>query len=119
MACFLQFLHGKSDISKWWWAGLPSKEYMHMNEISLPHSKEISLADIDEVLKIGLDVRRLSSEIAEFTKPEPEVAILYSKTSIMQVPPQQIQAGSTPLSLMQYISLGRSKVSWLQDRICE
>ena len=84
----LQFLHGKSDISKWWWAGMPSKEYPHMNESSLPHSKEISLSDIDEVLKIGLDVRRLSSEIAEFSKPDPEVAILYSKTSIIQVPPQ-------------------------------
>ena len=92
----LHFLHGKSDIAKWWWAGFPSKEYMHMNQSSLPHSKEISLSDIDEVLRIGLDVRRLSSEIAEFTKPEPEIAILYSKTSILQVPPSQIQAGSTP-----------------------
>ncbi len=92
----LQFLHGKSDISKWWWAGMPSKEYPHMNESSLPHSSEISLSDIAEVLKIGLDVRRLSSEIAEFTRPEPEVAILYSKTSIIQVPPQQVQEGSTP-----------------------
>jgi hypothetical protein len=92
----LHFLHGKSDIAKWWWAGFPSKEYMHMNQSSLPHSKEISLSDIDEVLRIGLDVRRLSSEIAEFTRPDPEISILYSKTSILQVPPRQIQAGSTP-----------------------
>jgi hypothetical protein len=92
----LQFIHGKSDISKWWWAGMPSREYPHMNESSLPHSKEISLADIDEVLRIGLDVRRLGSEITEFTRPDPEVAILYSKTSIIQVPPQQVQSGATP-----------------------
>jgi hypothetical protein len=92
----LQFLHGKSDISKWWWASFPSREYLHMNESSLPHSKEISLADIDEVLRIGLDVRRLASEITEFTKPDPEIALLYSKSSIIQVPPQQIQAGRTP-----------------------
>jgi hypothetical protein len=92
----LQFLHGKADISKWWWAGTPSKEYPQMNETSLPHSKEISLSDIDEVLKLGLDVRRLSSEISEFTKPDPEVALLYSRTSILQVPPTQIQAGATP-----------------------
>ncbi|HAM10628.1 MAG: hypothetical protein A2X05_15240 [Bacteroidetes bacterium GWE2_41_25] len=92
----LQFLHGKSDISKWWWAGSPSKEYLHMNESSLPHSKEISLSDIDEVLRLGLDVRRLGSEIAEFTKVNPEIAILYSKTSIVQVPPLQVQAGRTP-----------------------
>jgi hypothetical protein len=92
----LQFLHGKTDIAKWWWAGYPSREYLHMNETSLPHSKEISLSDIDEVLRIGLDVRRLASEIVAFTRPEPEVAILYSKTSILQVPPGQIQSGTTP-----------------------
>jgi len=92
----LQFLHGKSDISKWWWAGSPSKEYLHMNESSLPHSKVISLAEIDEVLRIGLDVRRLSSEITEFTRNDPEVTILYSKTTMLQVPPSQIQSGTTP-----------------------
>ncbi len=92
----LQFLHGKSDISKWWWGSYPSKEYMHMNQTSLPHSKEISLADIDEVLRIGLDVRRLGPEIAEFTMTDPEIAILYSKSSILQVPPQLIQSGTTP-----------------------
>jgi hypothetical protein len=92
----LQFLHGKADISKWWWAVTPSKEFPHMNETSLPHSKEILLSDIDEVLRLGLDVRRLASEIAAFTGPDPEVAILYSKSSILQVPPGQIQSGVTP-----------------------
>ena len=92
----LQFLHGKSAIAKWWWANAPSREYLQMNQSSLPHSKIISLSDIDEVLRIGLDVRRLSSEIAAFTQPEPEVAILYSKTSIVQVPPPLVQAGRTP-----------------------
>jgi len=92
----LQFLHGKADISKWWWSGAPSKEFPEMNQSSIPHSKNTSLADIAEVLRLGLDVRRLSSEIAAFTKDDPEVAILYSKTSSLQVPPQQIQAGNTP-----------------------
>jgi hypothetical protein len=95
----LQFLHGKSDISKWWWAGMPSREYPHMNETSLPHSKEISLQEIAEVLKIGLDIRRLGKELAEFTKPDPEVVILYSRSSIVQVPPQLIQSGSTPYTM--------------------
>ncbi len=92
----LQFLHGKADISKWWWAGAPSKEFMEMNQSSLPHSKSISLENIADVLRLGLDVRRLSSEIPAFTLNAPEIAILYSKTSILQVPPQQIQAGHTP-----------------------
>ncbi len=92
----LQFLHGKSDISKWWWAGSPSKEYLQMNQSSIPHSKDISLADLEEVLRIGLDVRRLGEEIAAFTQIDPEIALLYSKTSILQVPPTQVQAGTTP-----------------------
>lgn len=99
----LHFLHGKSDISKWWWAGSPSKEYLSMNQSSIPHSKNISLANVDEVLRLGLDIRRLSSEIAEFTKVGPEIAILYSKSSILQVPPNQIQSGTTP-----YLSTLRS-----------
>lgn len=92
----LQFLHGKADISKFWWASVPNKEFMEMNQGSIPHSKSITLADIAEVLRLGLDVRRLSAEIAEFTKADPEIAILYSKTSSLQVPPQLVQAGRTP-----------------------
>ena len=92
----LQFLHGKSDISKYLWGSTPSKEFLQNNESSLPFSKGISLSDIDEVLRISLDVRRLSSEMTEFTRDDPEVAILYSKSSILQVPPQQIQSGKTP-----------------------
>ncbi len=92
----LQFLHGKSDISKWWWASAPSSEYLQMNESSLPHSKTISLAAIDEVLKISLDIRRLGNEIAEFTASEPEIAIFYSKTNMLQMPPKMVKAGKTP-----------------------
>lgn len=92
----LQFLHGKTDISKWWWSGAPNKEFPEMNQSSIPHSKNTSLEDIAEVLRLGLDVRRLNTEIAAFTKDDPEVAILYSKTSSLQVPPQQVQAGRTP-----------------------
>lgn len=92
----LQFLHGKADISKFWWASVPNKEFMAMNQGSIPHSKNTTLADIADVLRLGLDVRRLSSEIAAFTKVDPEIAILYSKTSSLQVPPQLVQAGRTP-----------------------
>lgn len=92
----LQFLHGKADISKFWWSAFPNKEFPEMNQGSIPHSKSTSLEDIAEVLRLGLDVRRLSAEIAEFTKADPEIAILYSKTSSLQVPPGQVQAGRTP-----------------------
>jgi hypothetical protein len=92
----LHFLHGKSAIAKWWWARTVSREFHSMDESSIPHSWDVSLEDVAEVLRLGLDVRRLSVEIAEFTRPEPEVAILYSKTSILQVPPELMSAGRTP-----------------------
>lgn len=92
----LQFLHGKADISKFWWSAFPNKEYPAMNQGSIPHSKNTSLEDVAEVLRIGLDVRRLGAEIAAFTKADPEIGILYSKTSSLQVPPSQVQAGRTP-----------------------
>ena len=63
---------------------------------AIPHSWSIPLHEVAEVLRLGLDIRRLSNEIAEFTRPEPELAILYSKSSIIQVPPRQIRAGRTP-----------------------
>ncbi|MCE5271394.1 beta-galactosidase [bacterium] len=92
----LQFLHGKSAIGKWWWARTVSREYHSIDGSSFPQSWEVSLADVDEMLRLGLDVRRLSGEIAEFSRPEPELAILYSKTSILQVPPELAGAGRTP-----------------------
>jgi len=92
----LHFLKGKSSVSKWWWARTPSLEYHGMNESSLPHGWDISLGEVAEVLRIGLDVRRLAEEIAAFTEPQPEIAILYSQSSIVQVPPQVHRAGRTP-----------------------
>ena len=92
----LQFLHGKADISKFWCSAFPNKEFPEMNQGSIPHGKSTSLEDVAEVLRLGLDVRRLGAEIAEFTKADPEMAILYSKTSSLQVPPGQVQAGRTP-----------------------
>ncbi|MHC4394149.1 MAG: beta-galactosidase [Planctomycetota bacterium] len=92
----LHFLHGKSSITKWWWPQSSSREFPTFAAQSVPHSWSISLAEVAEVLKVALDIRRLRNEIAEFTKPEPELAILYSKSSIIQVPPRLIRAGRTP-----------------------
>ncbi|HUU26933.1 MAG TPA: beta-galactosidase [archaeon] len=92
----LHFLHGKSAIAKWRWGSTVSREYPSFAESSIPFSWNISLAEVAEVLRLGLDVRRLGREIAEFTRPEPEIAILYSKSSIVQVPPQLLRAGRTP-----------------------
>ncbi|MEA2063295.1 MAG: beta-galactosidase [Gemmatimonadota bacterium] len=92
----LHFLHGKSSITKWCWPQSLRREYPEFAAQSIPHSWSISLPEVAEVLRLALDVRRLRKEIAEFTRPEPEVAILYSKSSILQVPPRMIRAGRTP-----------------------
>ena len=92
----LQFLHGKSSIAKWHWPRTLSREFPGFAQSSIPHSWDIPLAQVGEVLKLGLDIRRLRNEITAFTVPEPEVAILYSKSSIIQVPPHLVRAGRTP-----------------------
>jgi hypothetical protein len=92
----LHFLHGKSAIAKWLWGKSVSTEYPSFAESSVPQSWDIPLSEVAEVLRLGLDVRRLGSEIAEFTRPKPEIAIFYDKSSIVQVPPELILAGRTP-----------------------
>jgi len=92
----LHFLHGKSTIAKWLWREQNSREFPMFATSSVPISWNIPLSGVAEVLKVALDVRRLNREIEEFTRPEPEVAIFYSKSSIVQVPPHLHRAGRTP-----------------------
>ena len=92
----LHFVHGKSTIAKWLWREQNSREFPMFAASSVPISWNIPLPEVAEVLKVALDVRRLNREIEEFTKPDPEVAIFYSKSSIVQVPPHLHRAGRTP-----------------------
>ncbi|MBW7997870.1 MAG: hypothetical protein FVQ81_15135 [Candidatus Glassbacteria bacterium] len=92
----LHFIHGKSTIAKWLWREENSLEFPMFAASSIPISWNTPLAGVAEVLKVALDVRRLAPEIAEFINPEPEIAILYSKTNMVQVPPQLHRSGGTP-----------------------
>ncbi len=92
----LHFIHGKSTIAKWLWRESNSLEYPMFAASSIPISWDTPLDAAAEVLKIALDVRRLAPEIAEFVGPDPEIAILYSKTNMVQVPPQLHRSGGTP-----------------------
>ena len=92
----LHFIHGKSTIAKWLWRERNSDEFPMFARSSIPISWDTPLDAAGEVLKIALDVRRLAEEIAEFVKPDPEIAILYSKANIVQVPPNLHRSGSTP-----------------------
>lgn len=91
-----QFLHGKSVMQLYYWPSQPDREFPHGNAAAIPYSWRWPLSDVAELLRLALDIRRLNKEIAAFASVRPEVAILYSKSSIIQIPPQLMRATSTP-----------------------
>ncbi len=93
----LHFLHGKTAIAKWLWGvSRGTSEYPSFYGTAVTTSWDFTLPEVAEVLKIALDIRTLGRETAAFIGPEPEIAILYSKSCMVQVPPQLHRAGSTP-----------------------
>jgi hypothetical protein len=90
------FLHGKSVAQIYHWPTQPANEFYSNNRSSLAHSWAYSLADVDEVLRVALDVRRLNREIAAFVEAPAEVAILYSQTATLQLPPEMLTWQTTP-----------------------
>lgn len=89
-------LHGKSVIQLFHWPSQPANEFHSNNRSSLAHSWIHPLKDIDELLRVALDVRRLNNEVAAFAETPAEVAILYSQTSTLQVPPEMLTWRLTP-----------------------
>jgi beta-galactosidase GanA len=90
------FLHGKSVAQIYHWPSQPANEFYSNNRSSLAHSWSFPLADVNEVLRVALDVRRLNREIAAFVETPAEVAILYSQTSTLQLPPEMLTWQTTP-----------------------
>jgi beta-galactosidase GanA len=90
------FLHGKSVIQLFYWPSQPAVEHPRLNESSIAHSHRWSLRDIGELLRIALDVRKLNKEIAALAAAPREVAVLYSRTSLVQVSGKLMRAASTP-----------------------
>ncbi|MGE5646538.1 MAG: beta-galactosidase [Acidobacteriota bacterium] len=90
------FLHGKSVAQLYHWPSEPANEFHSNTGASLAHSWRHSLADIDELLRAALDVRRLNREIAALADAPAEVAILYSKTATLQLPPEMLTWYATP-----------------------
>lgn len=91
-----QFLHGKSVMQLYYWPSQPNTQYPRGNGSAIPYSWRWPLSDVAELLRVALDIRRLNKEIAAFASAQAEVAILYSKTSIIQIPPELMRARSTP-----------------------
>jgi hypothetical protein len=93
---FPHFLHGKSVMQLFSWSSQPSDEYPSVTGSSIGHSWRWPLNEVYEMLRLALDIRRLNKEIAAFSSVPAEVAILYSRTSLVQIPPQWMRATSTP-----------------------
>jgi len=91
-----QFLHGKSVVQIFHWPAQPSNEFPSVIASSLAHGPGFTLENVGEVLRVALDVRRLNKEIAAFAEVPAEVAILYSQTSTLQLPPEMLSWESTP-----------------------
>jgi beta-galactosidase GanA len=90
------FLHGKSVLQLFYWPSQPAAEHPRLNESAIAHSRRWPLQDIGELLRIALDIRRLNKEIAALAAAPREVAIIYSRTSLVQVPGKLMRAASTP-----------------------
>ncbi len=90
------FLHGKSVAQLFHWPAQPSSEVHSINDSSLAHSWAYPLADIGDLIRDALDLRRLNKEIAAFVDVPAEVAILYSQTSTLQLPPEMLTWQTTP-----------------------
>jgi beta-galactosidase GanA len=91
----LNYLHGKSTISKFWWPKQPSRQFP-ASTMGSPAHGAMPMEAVAAHLYTALDVRRLNKEITAFWNLAKEAAILYSKTNVLQVPPELMTADTTP-----------------------
>jgi beta-galactosidase GanA len=89
-------LHGKSVIQIFHWPSQPSAEFHSNTQHSWAHSWDKPLSEVDELLRVALDARRLRSEIASFATVPAQIAILYSQTATLQLPPEMLTWRTTP-----------------------
>jgi len=89
------FLHGDAAISMWWWNDRKRwtpNEPINEWASSFPQSYTIALQEIAKAMRDALDIRRLGREIAALGSAPRPVALLYSKTSMLQQLPLQSRA---------------------------
>lgn len=91
----LNYLHGKSTLAKFWWPKQPSRQFPHMT-LGAPMQGLMSLDDVAQQLRIAVDIRRLTEEITAFWNQPQNIAIVYSKTNMIQIPPALTSANTTP-----------------------
>jgi beta-galactosidase GanA len=92
--CFQMFFHGCGVMDYWWWPDTMEGFY----DSSMKHSHLRTLAEVSKLLEIALDIRRVPQYIAPFPDAQNEVALLYSRASLIQRFPSA-QGNKTPYSL--------------------
>lgn len=94
------FLHGDAAISMWWWNNemqWTPNEPINEWTTSFPQSYTIPLSDLAKAMRDALDLRRLGREIAALGSAPRPVALLYSKTSMLQqLPNESAEIGTFP-----------------------
>lgn len=92
------FLHGDAAISMWWWN---DEKHWTPNEpinewaSSFPQSYTIPLRDVAKAMRDALDLRRLSREISALAGAPRAIALLHSKTSMLQHLPEESSEADT------------------------
>nr|MBA3710283.1 beta-galactosidase trimerization domain-containing protein [Planctomycetota bacterium] len=81
--CSLMFFHGCGVMDYWWWPDEVDDFY----DSSMKHSPVRPLSEVATVLQTALDVRRLARYFAPFPDAPAEIALLYSRASLIQKHP--------------------------------
>jgi len=83
------FLHGYAILAMWWWPGADATD---MLDSSVPHSPSIPLTEVEKLIVNALDIQRLGREISQFPMARSPFALLYSRSSLLQAPPDTARA---------------------------
>lgn len=92
-AIYRHYLHGIRAANIWVWN---RKENSAHYEISFGCSPTIPLECVEECLRAALDVRRLAREIIALSDTQPEVAILFCDSTLLQIHPSFIKSWHKP-----------------------
>jgi hypothetical protein len=85
-AVLRHFLHGIRTANLWVWS---RKTYRAEDYSSIAGSAEFPLGAVEEALRAGLDIRRLTPELLALSRAPKQVAMLVTDAAFMQIPPER------------------------------
>jgi hypothetical protein len=100
------YLHGVSAMAMWVWG----ENYEHKGR-NIPRSPDTPLSEVAECLKSALDIHRLGKYIVQFPQAKRDVALLYSRTSMLQSDLPYAKSGDWSMHTPYLIALHRAYVA--------